>query len=133
MHQKNWVKSNKIIKLLKFCDTLTHLNHKIIKLLSIIIQNILCFLPHKCLYLLFLSRYSILFSSWLLWLLSIIKFITRCLHMATDSVPLCNGWLYLQVVLSVMMQSAVMMLQCLSPLCLQHAVVSAVKVRCLME
>ena len=92
-------------------------NHKTI------IQNFLCFLlTIVCIFL------FILFSSLLLWLLSI-KFITRCLHMATDSVPLCNGRRDLQVVLSVMMQSAVMMLQCLGPLCLQHAVVTAVRAR----
>ena len=127
MHQKNWVKSNKIIKLLKFCDTLTHLNRKIIKLL---LSKI--FFVFFRLYIFYFFLFN-LFSSWLLWLLSIIKFITRCLHMATDSVPLCNGRRYLQVVLSVMMQSAVMMLQCLGPLCLQHAVVTAVRVRCLIE
>ena len=99
MHPKILTKSNKIIKLFQLIDTLTHLNHnvKITNLQPSQVKTLLCFfLQLSCLYLLLIYPF-ILFSSMLLWLLTI-KFITRCLHMATDTVPLCNGRRNLQVV-----------------------------------
>ena len=100
MHPKILTKSNQIIKLFQLFDTLTHLHHnvKIINLQPSKVKTLLCFFLTIVLSVSFINLSIHIIQLYAFMATYNTKFITRCLHMATDTVPLCNGRRNLQVV-----------------------------------